>query len=110
MEMLSFLVRGSAAETYEVKLRKDGNNLTALCSCPAGRLGQYCKHRFQILEGEATDIVSDNQSDVSIVKEWLRGTDVEYALQDLRDAEKAAEMANKNLSEAKRKLATALGD
>lgn len=110
MEKLVFLVRGSASEPYEVKLRKDGNNLTAICSCPAGRLGQYCKHRFQILEGEAMGIVSDNQSEVSLVKEWLRGTDVEAALQDVRDSEKAAEMAKKYLSDAKRKLAVALGD
>ena len=110
MEKLTFLVQGSATGPHEVKLSKDGNNLTAICSCPAGRLGQYCIHRFQILEGEATGVVSGNQEDVSVVKEWLRGTDVEFALQDVRAAEKAAEMAKQNLAEAKRKLAIALGD
>jgi hypothetical protein len=110
MEKLTFLVQGSGSVPYEVKLRKNGDNLTAICSCPAGSLGQYCKHRFQILEGEAKGIVSENQDQVSLVKQWLRGTDVEAALLDVRVAEKAAEIAKQNLSDAKRKLAVALGD
>lgn len=110
MHKLTVLVQGSASEPYEVKLRKDGNNLTAVCSCPAGMMGQYCRHRFQILEGKPTGVVSDNRDAVSIVKQWLVGTDVETALEELRDAEKAAEKANKKLVNAKKHLARAMGD
>ena len=35
MEQTTFKVRGSAAEPYELTFIKDGNSLTALCTCPA---------------------------------------------------------------------------
>ena len=52
MERIDFLVQGSAFHPYEVKfLKRSEKNLSAYCTCPAGDNGQYCKHRFSILEG-----------------------------------------------------------
>lgn len=108
MEELTFLVQGSAAEPYEVIFIKDGDSLTAICSCPAGQNGNYCKHRISILDGDPSAIVSDNASEASKIRGWLPGTDVEAALTGLRQLEREADTDKKALAAAKKKLARAM--
>ena len=67
MEELRFKVQGSASDPYDVTFQYHGTNLSAYCTCPAGVNGQYCKHRFAIMAGEAIGIVSGNESDVATV-------------------------------------------
>jgi len=108
VEELIFSVKGSSPEPYEVTFIKDGSSLTALCTCPAGQFGSYCKHRIAILDGKSDSISSGNADQVSTVTEWLVGTDVEAALSELRAAEKTTECAKEDLAALKKKLARAM--
>ena len=105
---LSFQVKGSSAEPYEVRVIKDGDSLTALCSCPAGQYGNFCKHRISILDGDSRAIVSDNIDRVPTIIAWLEGTDVAAALAEIRETEKSADQPKSVLVAAKRKLARAM--
>ena len=68
MSTVSFHVQGSAEEPYNVTFQKRSDtNLSAYCTCPAGKNGQYCKHRINIMAGSTTGIVSGNQQDVEEV-------------------------------------------
>lgn len=107
MKELVFLVQGSATRPYKVTFIKNGNNLSAYCNCPAGDNGQYCKHRFNILGGYTTGIVSGNESDVQIAISWLPDTDIEEALNALMISEEKYEAAKRELSSAKNRLAKA---
>lgn len=108
MEIIRFLVQGSAEEPYEVTFQKEGNNLSAHCTCAAGENGQYCKHRFRILEGSAEAIVSENSAQVPTVAAWLPGTDVAAAMARVITAEQELERAKKILTSAKKDLAAAM--
>ncbi len=108
MEELVFLVKGSAADPYEVTFIKDGTSLTAICTCPAGTYGNFCKHRISILDGNTEAISSDNVDQAATVVGWLPGTDVAAALSAMRKAEKTADPDKKALNDAKRKLARAM--
>jgi hypothetical protein len=108
MEELTFLVKGSAKDPYEVIFIKDGDSLTAICDCPAGTFSNVCKHRVNILDGDARSITSDNADKVPTVVEWLVGSDVEAALSDLRAIEKLKDKDKTALNDAKRKLARAM--
>jgi len=108
VEELVFLVQGSSSNEYEVTFIKDGASLTALCSCPAGQFGNFCKHRVAILDGKSDSISSGNADQVPTVAEWLAGTDVEAALVALREAEKTAGFAKEELAALKKKLARAM--
>jgi len=110
MQELIFSVQGSAKEPYKVTFRKNGNNLSAYCTCPAGDNGQYCKHRFNIFGSLTDGIVSANKFEVDIVASWLSGTDVETALNEVMSAEEQFEIAKLNLSSAKKRLAKAFRD
>jgi uncharacterized Zn finger protein len=110
MEDICFLVQGSAEEPYKVTFKKNGNNILAYCTCPAGENGQFCKHRFRILDGRDDGIVSDNKDEVMIVKSWLRGTDGEAALHEVVEKERVFEKVKQDLSAAKKKLARIMKD
>lgn len=105
---LTFQVKGSSAKPYEVTFIKDGDSLTALCSCPAGQYGNFCKHRIAILEGDGKAIVSDNADRAPTIVNWLQGTDVASALSEFRDIEEAGDEPKSVLVAAKRKLARAM--
>ena len=40
MQEIKFLVQGSANEPYETSFFKDGEKLSAFCTCPAGTFGR----------------------------------------------------------------------
>jgi uncharacterized Zn finger protein len=107
VETCLFLIKGDEGESYKVTFEKDGSNLSAYCTCPAGQHGQYCKHRFAILEGNVDAIISENVADVKKVVGWLQGTHVERARQEVALAEKELGRAKNKLSEAKKRLAAA---
>jgi len=115
MEQIEFLVQGSSTEPYVVTFTKEGDNLNAYCTCRAGLVGTYCKHRINILNGVKNGIVSDNDCDVQKVMSWLVGSDLEKALRHYADEEdvfqEAAlvfEKAKKRLSKAKKAIAVAM--
>jgi len=105
---LTFLVKGSSAEPYEVTFIKDRDSLTALCTCPAGQYGNYCKHRIAILDGDGKAIVGENANQVATISDWLQGTDVAAALADFRRIEKTVEASKSAVAAVKRKLARAM--
>jgi uncharacterized Zn finger protein len=104
-----FEVQGSAPSPYRVTFANQGDgNLSAFCTCPAGANGQSCKHRVAIIAGETAGIVSGNEPEVQTVVEWLKGSDVERRLEELRAAERQLEGAKRAVSRAKRALAESL--
>ncbi len=108
MQIIKFLVKGSAPTPYRVTFSKENDNLNAYCTCPAGENGQYCKHRFSILSGSTSFIESDNSEQVEVVRSWLPGSDVEVALMELAEAEHEHDHAKKRLSLAKKSVAKAM--
>lgn len=108
MEQLDFQVKGSSTDPYELTFIKDGDSLTAICTCPAGTYGNLCKHRVAIIDGDAKAVVSDNADKVPIVAEWLAGTDVEAALVEMRGLDKKSDDFKDALAMAKVKLARAM--
>ena len=87
---------------------KDGEKITTTCTCPAGQFGNLCKHRTGLLAGDTSAVVSDNVDQVSVVTEWIVGTETEANIIKLREAEKIASKAKRDLTKAKKALATSL--
>lgn len=100
-----FEVKGSTAEPYKVVFRKDGDNLKALCGCRAGINNQYCKHRFRILAGDPTGIVSGNDSGVAVVAAWMDGSHIQDAMEDLHELEDEMDVLRREVNKAKSSLA-----
>lgn len=110
MERIDFLVKGSSPEPYQVTFTKNGSNVSAYCTCPAGVNGQYCKHRFGILAGSDANLINHNPADVAKVSSWLPGSDIETAWVEVKQLEHEAEQIKVQLSKAKKALAKAMRD
>lgn len=108
MKEIIFEVKGSSEEPYRVTFTKNNKKINAFCTCPAGEIGQYCKHRFAIMAGNVKAVVSSNKQQVMIVQTWLPGTDIEEALTELAEAEHEHDNAKKRLTAAKKRIARAM--
>lgn len=84
---MHFLVRGRENREYEVVFKRDGDNLTALCTCTGAQRGLHCHHRMKLIYGNDKDVLGDNKHEVPLIESMLIGTDVEAALEELTNAE-----------------------
>ena len=70
-QKLNFSVMGENDEIFEVTIARElGNsaNLSAMCTCGEAQTGHFCSHRFEILEGDISNLVSDNIDDFEELK------------------------------------------
>lgn len=108
MQKIVFAVQGSGSEPYEVVFHKAESALWATCTCMAGAMGQFCKHRISILNGSKSDIVSGNESEIPVVISWLPGSNIATAMSVLADAEAELEIIKKRVTAAKKHLSAAM--
>ena len=104
-ETLDFVVIGSQGDPYEITATRDGADIRISCDCPAGDRDQLCRHRLALLNGDVTDLDSDNDADVATLGAWLPGTRLAEAIEALRKAQAAYDAAKPELARRK----TALG-
>lgn len=86
---LIFLIQGSSPNPFRVCFRREGETLSATCTCNAGVLGKLCKHRLGLMKGDPFGLVGGSTEQVSLIQELFQGTAGEPALKDLLDAEGA---------------------
>ena len=81
-KVLVFYVQGSAKEPYRVAFWKEKNSkdIHSGCGCPAGRKMMYCKHRFQLIEGDLTNLDTEKsenyQENLTELYNWLQDSDI----------------------------------
>jgi DNA polymerase-3 subunit epsilon len=63
-DRLRFVVRGSTGNRYEIVGRTGGGVFLARCGCIAGQNRRRCRHVAALLDGDITELLSDNSSDV----------------------------------------------
>lgn len=98
---------GEDDETYIVSIERDAvdlGNLTALCSCDSAQLGDLCHHRFAVLEGETMNLVSESVDDVVTLRQWIKGSDIEVAMQNLSKAKTEMKLAHEKVEQCRRML------
>lgn len=73
-EILKFYIQGSASEPYRVSFWQKDGILKSACTCQAGKKGMYCKHRFQLIDGDVTNLKSNNYDDLLKLNNLLEKT------------------------------------
>lgn len=112
-QALRFSVMGADDNIYEVSIERDANelgNLQAYCACGHAQEGEICTHRFEILEGATANIVSENLDDVHKLREWIRGSDIEVAMQELSKAKTELMLAHEKVSRCRALLVKRMMD
>jgi hypothetical protein len=109
-KVLFFSVKGEAAAPYEVKFELKGANLSASCTCELGRANQYCHHRVSLLEGDTASIVSGDRSQIVMLRDWLKGSDIEAAMAELAKAKSELSIAEEKVAYCRQKLINRMAD
>ncbi len=104
MKTYEFLVKGGHGD-YELRFTREGSKFSATCTCKAGLMDMYCKHRFAIMAGDKSAIISPNAKQASEIPALLEGTDVEAAMRHVKIATETLESAENELSKQKKLLA-----
>ncbi len=68
----AFLVRGSTGNRYRVRLGSSPAGPVPTCTCMAGRNRRLCRHVRALMEGDVTDLLSDNAAEVPAFAARLR--------------------------------------
>jgi hypothetical protein len=106
---LELIVEGSTGNEYVVHFERDGELLHTSCTCSAGQNRMHCKHRLELMDGSLGRLVTTEHGAVrEQIAEMLRGTNVEQALRNFREAEDFDKAARAQLKEAKKALDRAL--
>lgn len=105
METITYLVQGSEPQPYQVVFSYEGQKFIANCSCKAGIMGQYCKHRIDILRGDDSSIVSTNKNTIPELLKFFVGTPLDTLLQEIEEKEVELDEAKKHISNLKKKFA-----
>ncbi|WP_425408569.1 SWIM zinc finger family protein [Hyphococcus sp.] len=106
-ETLKFAIVGEDDAVYEVAVERDTDdtgNLQASCSCGKAQEGEYCLHRFEVLEGETANLVSESLDDLQTLRGWIKGSDIEVAMQNLSKAKTELLLAHEKLDKCRRAL------
>lgn len=104
-----FQVQGSKGDLYEIEAgSQEVGKVWLSCTCQAGVTGMYCKHRFALLNGDVSALVSQNEADVVALARMVAGSDIESAIADVAAREADMDAAKKALSASKKRLARAM--
>jgi len=71
-ELFQFLVRGSKGNRYEVVVAMGDSNVDVKCSCIAGQNNRRCWHVTALLDGDITNLLSDNTGDVAKLRDLIQ--------------------------------------
>lgn len=108
MDELSFLVQVSSTTPHcTVTIRRNGDHLTASCTCEQGGAGTVCRHRLSILSGQTKWVISDNLLSVKRVLTWVASTDIGQTIVDQVHAQKRLQEAKANLEKCTEALRSA---
>lgn len=111
MPNYSFYIQGSSSDPYEVTVKYSDKKFNIFCDCPAGELGQNCKHKLQIINGELSKpskVVSGDLNQLALIPEVVKNFPIMGALEELKELELEAENLKKQISSHKKKIARLL--
>jgi uncharacterized Zn finger protein len=101
---ISIQAKSSSGEyLYTVDFIKENALLTAFCSCPAGILGKPCKHKFQLLSGNASMLENDSEiGKLKELKEWVDGSSFPHMHNKLTQIESEIAALKKEVKKEKK--------
>ena len=108
MKELNFKVQGSAEEPYKVTFYYENGNLTTTYTCQAGYSKMMCKHRTNLINGDVTNLVSNNSDDILILKDWYQNSQIESLISQVdlkeKEADKEIKKIKKELKDLKKEV------
>ena len=90
---------------YTVVVEWNGEDLSVACNCKAGSLGDWCRHKSGLLNGEEGNLAT--KDDLTDVLQWVNASPVCAAISDIHIAENQQRESETLLKRAKAKVQAA---
>lgn len=88
--------------TYKVVVEWNRKDLFLTCDCKAGSLGDWCRHKSGLLNGE--DHILTTKGNLTDVLQWVKESPVYAAISEIHVAENQQKEAEALLKRAKAKV------
>lgn len=105
METFTFRIQGSQEEPYEVAISLSEEALKITCTCKAGSVGQFCKHKMSVLNGDTSALAERGKDDIQGIPKLVYNTEAINVIKKIEDAEKDIEALKKSQTLLKKYLA-----
>lgn len=92
-------LNSEGVSAYTVIVEWNGKDLYVACDCKAGSLGDWCRHKSGVLNGEES-ILADGDT-LTDVLTWVSLSSVSTAIARIREAENQRSDAEASLKKAK---------
>ena len=83
---------------YTVVVEWNGKELSVACDCKAGSLGDWCRHKSGLLNGE--EAILATKDNVTDVLQWVKASPVYAAMSNIHMAENQQKEAEALLKKA----------
>ena len=103
---ITIQAKSSSGEySYTVDFIKENELLTVFCSCPAGIFGKSCKHKLQLLLGNASMLDSDSEEGkLEELKKWVDASSFSQMGSKLEQIESEIALLKKEVKKEKKIL------
>lgn len=85
------VVKSSGAEPYEILVEQGAGGVTLTCGCQAGAMGQHCKHKAALIEGDLSFAVPGHEGGFREAHAALQASGIPAAYQAYKEEQDAIE-------------------
>ncbi len=84
---MEFLIQSrSSGSQYIIGVFEEDGRPVMTCTCPAGEMGSFCKHRIALIEGDFSEVIRSTHDPVGIGPA-LAGSELSASVQQMREQE-----------------------
>lgn len=103
---VSILAKSSSGNhSYQVDFHLHNDKLLVFCDCPAGNLGKFCKHKWELLSGNKSMLfdVSEDEK-LNKVLTWVEKSDFKNLYSKVDELENQLELIKKEIKKEKKNV------
>lgn len=93
--------------TYAVEFSLESGKLHVYCGCPAGVLGNWCKHKMWLISGDLSGVIDSRTADMFEVQDWIRNSEFPRLLDEMKLAVDEMQAAKTKMDNVKKLLGKA---
>jgi len=110
MTKLTIRAKGSGDEPYKVDFIVENGRLSIFCNCKAGKYGQLCKHKTELIAGDESRMfdISENNKMKQLSSVLSRASEVQSLADSIAHSEKLIRREQVKLKTLKKKFAALL--
>ena len=97
--------RSSSGGSYDVEFQMVENSVRVFCHCQAGILQQMCKHKFALIQGDASMLFDPRQTALlTEVRAWPQFSRLMARAEEYKRALEEIEVAKSQLTQQEKQL------